>query len=297
MKILKQKKYWLDHFNDEKYALMRDKIIDSFKELIFEEGPHKYYLHGKEITCVSNVTHLFKPHFDEQKMAQETFERNYNKETSKYYRMTPDQIIESWHKISSDACSHGTERHEFAESIFYFMSNQFDKILPAFKDRLKYDEDTGEPIFVAIEPKEEAAAKFYEDLPDCLMPILAETKVYREDLGYSGTFDLLFYYDAELDGKSDDKSGFVIFDYKTNKDLYKNFKGERMFSPFNDLLNCSFNVYQLQLSLYQLALEPIGFKIIGRRIIWLKDDSSYEKISTDSYTIPMYYALLNKSCQ
>ena len=31
MKILKQKKYWLDHFNDEKYALMRDKIIDSFK--------------------------------------------------------------------------------------------------------------------------------------------------------------------------------------------------------------------------------------------------------------------------
>ena len=114
MKILKQKKYWIDHFNDEKYALMRDKIIDSFKELVFEEGPHKYYLHGKEITCVSNVTHLFKPHFDEEKMAQETFERNYNKKTSKYYRMTPDQIIESWHKISSDACSHGTERHEFA---------------------------------------------------------------------------------------------------------------------------------------------------------------------------------------
>ena len=284
MKILKQKKYWIDHFNDEKYALMRDKIINSFKELIFEEGPHKYYLHGKEITCVSNVTHLFKPHFDEEKMAQETFERNYNKKTSKYYRMTPDQIIESWHKISSDACSHGTERHEFAESIFYFMSNQFDKILPAFKDRLKYDEDTGEPIFVAIEPKEEAAAKFYEDLPDCLMPILAETKVYREDLGYSGTFDLLTYYDATVEGKNDSNSGLVIMDWKTNKDLYKNFKQEKLLPPFDELLDMPLNIYKLQLSLYQMALEHIGMKAVARRIMWLLPDGSYNKIPLESYT-------------
>ena len=68
-----------------------------------------------------------------------------------------------------------------------------------------------------------------------------------------------------------------------------------MLYPFNELLNCSFNVYQLQLSLYQLALEPIGFKVIGRRIIWLKDDSSYEKISTNSYTYNLYYALINKA--
>ena len=84
-------------------------------------------------------------------------------------------------------------------------------------------------------------------------------------------------------------------DYKTNKDLYKNFRGERMLYPFNELLNCSFNVYQLQLSLYQLALEFIGFKVIGRRIIWLKDDSSYEKINTNSYTYNLYYALINKA--
>ena len=214
MKKLKQKKYWIAHFNDEKYVKIREQILNSFKDLIFEEGPHKYYLHGKEITCVSNVTHLFKPHFDEDKMAQETYERNFDNVDSKYYKMTPEMIKEEWHKISKHACSHGTERHEFAESIFYFMTNQFDKILPQFKDRLQYDEETGEPIFIAKEPKEVAAEQFYEELPDSLIPILAETKVYNEKLGYSGTFDLLTYYDATVDGKSDEKSGLVVMDWK-----------------------------------------------------------------------------------
>ena len=169
------------------------------------------------------------------------------------------------------------------------MTYQDDKILPNFKDRLNGDE------FNSINEKEDAVVKFWNDLPQCFVPIASENQVCREDLGYSGTFDLLFYYDAELDNKTPDKSGFVIFDYKTNKDLYKNFRGERMLYPFNELLNCSFNVYQLQLSLYQLALEPIGFKVIGRRIIWLKDDFSYEKINTNLYTYNLYYALINKA--
>ena len=32
MKILKQKKYWVEHFNDEKYTQLREKILNSFKE-------------------------------------------------------------------------------------------------------------------------------------------------------------------------------------------------------------------------------------------------------------------------
>lgn len=52
MKILKQKKYWVEHFNDQKYVEIREKVLDSFQDLIFEEEPHKYYLHGKEIMCV-----------------------------------------------------------------------------------------------------------------------------------------------------------------------------------------------------------------------------------------------------
>lgn len=288
--ILKRGK-WKDISNLDKYNQMRDHIRNSYNGLVFVNEGHRYYYNGKQLESVSNITHLFIPKFDVESKSREMYEKYYNDQSSKYYHMTQDEILEQWNAIKDAACDHGTNVHEFGESCFYFVTYQDDKILQEFKDRINGDE------FYSTSPKEDAVVKFWTDLPKCFVPIASENQVCREDLGYSGTFDLLFYYDAELDGKSDDKSGFVIFDYKTNKDLYKNFKGERMFSPFNDLLNCSFNVYQLQLSLYQLALEPIGFKIIGRRIIWLKDDSSYEKILTDSYTIPMYYALLKKSCQ
>ena len=286
--ILKRGK-WKNISNLDKYQQMRDLIKRSYQGLVFVNEGHRYYYNGKQLESVSNITHLFTPKFDAAAKSQEMHEKYYNDPTSKYYQMTQQQILEQWTVIKDTACDNGTNVHEFGESCFYFMTYQDDKILPNFKDRLNGDE------FNSINEKEDAVVKFWNDLPQCFVPIASENQVCREDLGYSGTFDLLFYYDAELDNKPPDKSGFVIFDYKTNKDLYKNFRGERMLYPFNDLLNCSFNVYQLQLSLYQLALEPIGFKVIGRRIIWLKDDSSYEKINTNLYTYNLYYALINKA--
>ena len=286
--ILKRGK-WKNISNLDKYQQMRDLIKRSYQGLVFVNEGHRYYYNGKQLESVSNITHLFTPKFDAAAKSQEMYEKYYNDPTSKYYQMTQQQILEQWTVIKDTACYNGTNVHEFGESCFYFMTYQDDKILHNFKDRLNGDE------FNSINEKEDAVVKFWNDLPQCFVPIASENQVCREDLGYSGTFDLLFYYDAELDNKTPDKSGFVIFDYKTNKDLYKNFRGERMLYPFNDLLNCSFNVYQLQLSLYQLALEPIGFKVIGRRIIWLKDDSSYEKINTNLYTYNLYYALINKA--
>ena len=282
METIKQRQFWVEHYNDEKYVIMRNKILEVFQDLIFYEGPHKYYYHGKEITCVSNVTHMFVPKFDADKMAQETYERNFDNEKSKYYQMTPEMIKESWLKISKDACSLGTDRHLFAESLFYFTTGQLDRIPDEFKDRLEKDEN-GEFIFVAKENMEIAALKFYKDLPDCYIPILAETKVIDLDLNYCGTFDLLMYYDAPLNGKDDNQSGLLVLDWKSNADLYKNFKGQKMLEPFTDLLNMPLSTYKLQLSLYQNCLEKIGFKIVSRKLMWLKRNGVYELIPLESY--------------
>lgn len=211
MRILYNKDKWLDIYKSPKYEAIRQKILSNFKGLSFIEEGHKYFLNGKEMECVSNVAHMFQEHIDTTKLATETFERNFNKPSSKYYQMTVDEIVESWKKISDDACSHGTETHEFGESSFYYMIGEYDKILPDFKDRLT--EDGG---FKAIYPKEEAIVKFYEEIPRCIVPILAETRVFVEynKAGYAGTFDILFYYDAELIDKPDTNSGAVIMDWK-----------------------------------------------------------------------------------
>ena len=282
METIKQRKFWLEHYHDKKYEKIRNKIVESFKDLIFYEEPHKYYYHGREITCVSNVTHLFVPKFNSEEMAQETYERNFNNENSKYYQMTPEMILESWKKISKDACSLGTDRHLFAESLFYFTTGQIDLIPDEFKDRLGKDEN-GELTFRAELPKEIAALRFYKDLPDCYIPILAEARVMDPDLNYCGTFDLLMYYDATFIGKNDSKSGLLTLDWKTNRDLYKNFNGQKMLAPFDELLNMPLNVYKLQLSLYQNCLEKLGLKVIDRKLMWLKDSGNYEKIQLEQY--------------
>ena len=298
METITQRKFWLEHYNDEKYAAIRSKIKETFKDLIFDEVPHKYYLYGKEITCVSNITHLFVPHFDEDGMAQATFQRNYNNPNSKYYKMTPIMIKESWKKISSDACSLGTDRHNFGESVFWWMVGEYDKIVPEFKDRFTIDEN-GTRVCTSIYDKEDAVLKFWKDLPDSYIPILAENKVFNvnEYYQYSGTFDILYYYDATLDGKNSQNSGLIIADYKTNRDLYKNFNGQKMLEPFQDYLNMSLNVYKLQLAAYQLCLENIGLRVLARRLIWLKDTGNYEKIMLENLTKRLHEALKNKNSQ
>lgn len=72
-------------------------------------------------------------------------------------------------------------------------------------------------------------------------------------------------------------------DWKTNKDLYKNFNSQTLLSPFHELLDMPLSTYKLQLSLYENALYKIGMKVIGRRLLWLKPNGEYEKIPLESF--------------
>jgi hypothetical protein len=125
-------------------------------------------------------------------------------------------------------------------------------------------------------PHEEAIVKFWDDLPENYVPVLAETKVFnRNGTPYAGTFDILFYY---VDEENPSKNGLIIFDYKTNEDIYKNYKQQKLLWPFNDLLDMSESLYTLQLGCYQIPLENLGYGIVARRLIWVQPDGSYKNI-------------------
>ena len=80
----------------------------------------------------------------------------------------------------------------------------------------------------------------------------------------------------------------LIPTHNTNKDLFKNFKRQRMQGPFGHLIDCPFNHYQLQLSYYQILLEQYlqdtDVKVVGRKLIYLKDSGDYEIYELDDYT-------------
>lgn len=258
---------------------IRNKILKEFNDLRFEEGPHKYYIGNVELPSVSQVTHQFLVPFESDEVAERYAEKN---------GMTKEYWLDQWKFNSLKATTSGTLVHAYGESLGWLRNGHPEKITE--ENKCKYIKEKS--WLIPTRKKEEAILKFYDELNENLHFVLAETKVYtgknkkltnlKQD--YAGTFDILFYY---KDPKDDSKSGLCIFDFKTNRDLYNDFNrnnGVMMYAPFTDMFSESFGAYTLQLSAYQLPLEDIGLKVIARRIVWLKDDGTYELIPLKDVT-------------
>lgn len=263
---------WEKYYHLPEIEEIREKIVKTYtNKLVFLEGPHEYYLDGVQYTCVSDVTHMYKPTTSEQ-MAEGCV-RKWQRDQDpsyKYYGMSKEEILAQWKVISDDACDFGTNVHAFGESMFYFMTDQPEKILDECKEQFS----TGKPV--PLNPHEEAVVKFWDEIPDNMVPVLAETKVFNKvGTPYAGTFDILFYY---VDEPNSPNNGLMVWDYKTNKDLRKNFKEQKLLWPFNDMLDMNESYYTLQLGLYSIPLENLGYKIIARRLIWLRPDGTYERV-------------------
>ena len=229
-------------------------IENHSKKIKFTESDHSYKFSNNNLTAVSNCISRFKKPFD-----SDTIASNYAKKR----KLNTQDVLKQWETKKNNACDLGHKVHDFAE---------------------KYVNDR---TLVPEIPHQEAVVKFFKDLPKTRIPIMTETTVYSEELGYAGTFDILFY-DTE-------KKGLIPTDWKTNEDLYKNFRGQTMLVPFDFLLDMPLNAYCLQLSYYQIPLEDLGLNVIDREIVWLKPDGTYEVIKADDYTqhIRYYQSLVN----
>ena len=247
---------------------IRKKILDVFDGLEFIEDGHKYFLNGIELESVSNVAHQFEEEFDSEAKAEAYAEKH--GETKEYW-------LDQWRYTNLKATISGTLTHSAAESMAWIYMGHPENITD--DNKCKYIPDKN--WLIPISPKEESALKFWEEFKNKNMyVVLPETRIYNigNVFKYAGTFDLLVYFKHPTDVS---KSGLMIMDYKTNKDIYKDYSrmtNKMMYYPFNDLYAEPFGVYAIQLSLYALALEKIGLKIIGERLIWLKEDCTYEII-------------------
>lgn len=161
------------------------------------------------------------------------------------------EVLDDWHKKRDDSCELGTNVHLFGERF------ALDKTL---KPSNGY---------------EEAIAKYHLSLPEYIRPLCLELQMYSNDWRIAGTADLMLY-----NTKNDN---IFLRDYKTNTDLFKNYKGKKLLAPFEDLDDSPFNKYQLQLSLYQILFEQVGYEIKDRALIWIKPDGNYEIFPTKDY--------------
>ena len=165
--------------------------------------------------------------------------------------ITKAEVLAEWNAKKVASCIQGTSVHLFGET---------------------YHELRQEPA----NGYEQAIVNFWKIIPEHIVPYFFELQMFSEALEIAGTADLIFY--NTLTGK------FIILDFKTNEDLFKNYKGKTLLTPFDDLLDSPFNKYQLQLSMYQLLFEQCGFEVESRRIIWLKPNGVYENFKTEDLT-------------
>ena len=271
-------KPWKEMYGLPEVTEIRDKILDAFKDLVFDEGPHQYYLNGKNVRSVSKTIDKFVEPFDNEAKSQGCYEKYYEDPTSPYYHMTAQEIKDMWDKNNKQANDQGTYAHAFGENAMHYMVGDYDAIDPMFKDRLV------DGKFYAKDGFEEAIVKFWNDLPAEYVPVMVESRVYAkcgtEEAVYAGTFDLLTYCTIPK------KKGLVIFDYKTNKDLYKNFKEQKLLHPFEKMYDHPKNHYELQQALYENALNEIGLKVKGKRLVWIKIDGTYQLVKMTEKVIP-----------
>ena len=228
-------------------------ITDFFKELVFKESTHEYFLNSNSVSIsVSGIVHKFVIPFDIEG-------KSYS--TAKKMCLSQEEIKEQWKKKAEDACTQGTKVHKFAEQYTF---NRQHKPTDGY---------------------ERAVVNFFKCLPEHIIPVAVEVKMYHKKYVFAGTCDTLLF--NKITGN------YILTDFKTNYDLFKNFARQKLLGCFSDLLENNFNKYQIQLSLYQLLFEQTGLKIEDRRIIHLKESGDFLIYKTEDYTERLQYYLEN----
>lgn len=260
----------------QEVKVIREKITTTFANLEFFEEPHKYILHkedGNDISLpsVSSIVSKF-----EQKADWETIRKN----KAQKLGISDDVLKRQWRESNLLSTSNGSKTHLFGENCMKLWIWGEDSL----DDEIShYQYEDG--FLVPYGNKEKAITAFYEDIlnNDDIYPIMPEAKIYtwNNDVlnlkdNYCGTFDMLFAKRWE--------DGIIrpfLLDWKTNQSLSNNFARnthKMMLPPFDDMVDEALGHYTLQLSLYSMGLEQLGYEMTHRIIVWLKEDGTYEKI-------------------
>jgi hypothetical protein len=213
--------------------------------LQFKEEGHLYESTDSdniEWKSVTSLIGMLKPKFD----AEEQAKKSSKNKRSKWYGMTPKEILQAWDNESNRAIKLGNFYHNQREAdLLDFETIERDGIeVPIIKPL--YNEDTGAKI--APEQK----------IEDGVYP---EHMVYLKSAKICGQADLVEIIDGTIN----------ITDYKTNKEIketgFTNWEGitSKMYNPVSHLDDCNLNHYNLQLSIYAYIIKKHNPKLkIGK---------------------------------
>lgn len=195
----------------------------------FEEEGHQYTIVDNGInitpTSVTTLIHNYFSIFDPDSVIDKMMKsRNWSK--SKYFGKTKEEIKDEWKKSGEEASSLGTLMHKDIENYL-----------------------NGLPVNNPDTKEFKMFLKFYLDLLK-IYPTLkiyrTEWLVYDEDIKLAGSIDCVL---------SDDKGNLVLLDWKRSKEIKMSNSFSKGKCPFENLDDCNYEHYSLQLNFYRHILE------------------------------------------
>ena len=211
------------------------------------------------ISVTSLVSNLKEP-FDAEAIANKVTKSK----RSKWYGIPPEKILELWQAESDRAVTLGTFYHNQRESDICSLSSIEKEGIPI-------------PVYTPIEENHIKMAPS-QRLTDGIYP---EHMVYLKSAGICGQSDLVEVVNGRVH----------IIDYKTNKEIktesFKDWEGisKKMLAPVNNLDDCNFNHYSLQLSIYMYIILKHNRKLRPGKIYI--HHVIFEVEGTDEYGYPI----------
>jgi len=218
-------------------AQLQNTINNYFSDLKFVEKNHAYFVNGKRIE--KSVSTIVKEF-------SKPFDSNLISQRSAIKTgKSQEEILASWKKECDDSLVKGKSLHNFAEA--YFIDNT---LIPETDNQKKFVE-------------------YWNKIPKHIIPISSELKMYHKEYMFACTLDKLLYNTVNQE--------LIIVDYKSNKDLHKNYKGQRLLEPFEDFLDTPLNKYIIQLNLYKILLKQIpGIHVRSMKIVWFDLNNNFQ---------------------
>ena len=193
---------------------------------------------------VSTVIAKHKSEFNALATAQDMYKKYYNKPGSKYYQMTPTQIVEAWDAKNKFGRELGMAMDKYIET--YWLNSDEPEVRNMMLD-ICVNTD-----YKKFNPSLSNCAKGFDEFVKALEQtgwdlVCRETDIYYttpSGITVMGRLDSLF---MNKNGK------LLLVDYKTNEEI--KMKGfARMKGELGDHDECEYNTYTIQLYLYVAGL-------------------------------------------
>lgn len=229
--------------------------------LKFDEPTHVYTIEGdSNYTSVTTFIHSFFHHFDADKVISKMRQgKNWGPE-NQYYGLTDQEIKDGWVANGKQAAELGTLMHLNIE--YYYNGLPFTQGFVETKEYQLFQEYL-------------ADHKEYK-------PFRTEWAVYTKRYRLAGSIDMVY-----IDPKNPKK--IIIADWKRAKEIKFSNKWEKGYPPLNDIDDCNYWHYTLQLNIYRMILEKYYDKRVSEMflVILHPNQEHYIKIPVQKVTAPI----------